>query len=583
VKKTAVAFALIIFSMAIFLPFSLNNQAANAQTSGYSIQSVSQNTQILNSGQMVITDNIQLSGQMPGSFELGLPYKYGANLLKGAAYDSNYNPLTVTFGVQLQGQSGFYGAQVNLPSGTSSSFTVVFIVSSAVLTPSSNGYILDFPAYTGFTQTVANYSASVNLPSGASVVSIVKPDGSQTTNTYAATNLAAFTYAPATAVLSAGQGVIPQVTLSSLTREVSISPSGSITSTDTYKLANNGTGSISYFLFNLPVNSKNIVARDQFGRVLSTTVTENSAQVLVENVTLAVAMEAGQASVVSFDYSLPSVTPQSSRYVLNLDLFPSFNYYVESASVTIVPPEGATIVVPQLSQVGESADLSRSVFQETLTINKQGVSSIDSVIPSEDIVHITFDYNPLWIAFRPTSWMWAIVLVGVVVIALWTRPRTKAAPAAARISTARASAGAALSPEHIKDFVEAYEEKAKINQELRALEARVQHGRIPRRRYKVQRQTLEARLETLSHSTANLKEILRGSGGIYADTVKQLEAADVEINEVELSLQGIEVRHESGEMPMDAYRKQLVDLERRKEKAEGTINGLLLRLRGEIR
>jgi chromosome segregation ATPase len=151
------------------------------------------------------------------------------------------------------------------------------------------------------------------------------------------------------------------------------------------------------------------------------------------------------------------------------------------------------------------------------------------------------------------------------------------------MAVVKVAPGVTLNSEHIKDFVEAYEEKRKISQELRALDARAQHGRIPRRRYKVQRKTFELRLETLSQKIAQLKAILRSAGGSYSDVVRQIEAAEVELNEAELSLQNIEVRHEAGEIPLDNYKKQLTDIERRKAKAETTLDGLLLRLRGETR
>ncbi len=585
-KKLAVALTIIVFSIAIFLPFSFNNQAANAQTSGYSIQSVDQKVQVLYSGHVVITENIVLSGQVPGTFALGLPYKYASSVLKSLAYDSQSKTLPVTLGVQLQSQSGFYGAVVTLPSGTSSSFTVIFVLSNTILTQTSTTYHLDFPAYLGFTQTVNSYTATVALPDGAVMTGIEKTDGVVNASSYQKQNLAAFTYSPAVATFTASTGYVVKVNIPTLSRQITVSPSGEITCTDIYKIASNSTASIISFLVNIPVNSLNVIARDQFGRVLGVaryiSVNQDTSLVLVQNVTLAVSIYPGESTVLTLDYSLPKVSPaQAAKYSLNLDLFAYFDYYVDSATVTITPPEGATIVSPSFSQIGPSSDLTRSVFQETMTLKRQGVSFVDSVIPSEDIVSITYDYNSLWIAFRPTSWTWAVAAVGVVVVALWTRPKTKTATP--RMSVARVASGVALSPEHVKDFAEAFEEKGRVTQELRALEARAQHGRIPRRRYKVQRRTLELRLETLSNRIANLKEVLRSAGGSYADTVRQLEAADVELNEVQLSLQNLEVRHESGEIPLESYKKQLTDIERRKEKAEATVNGLLLRLRGEMR
>jgi hypothetical protein len=581
-KKTAVVFALIVLSMVIILPFSLNLQEANAQTSTYTIQDVEHNVRVLYSGHVVITEKIQLSGSAPSTFDLGLPFRYGSYLLQGTAYDSNNNALPVTLGVQLQGQSGFYGVSVALPSGTSA-FTVFFVLSNDALITTSDGYTLDFPAYLGFSQPVSSYHGNLTFPSGASIVGIDKPDGVVNATTYTKQNLPAFTYSPATASISASAGVIQEVNILTLTRQLNIHPAGDVTCTDTYKIDNNSTRSINSFLLNLPLDASNVVARDEFGRLLSASVQQSNSLVLVYNVTLEAPIGIDTSNLLILDYSLPSISPaQPSEYVLDVDLFPYFNYYVDAVSVTVTPPEGATITSPELSQLGASAGLLRGTFQESVTINKAGVSFINSVV-SSDVVSVAFTYNSLWIAFRPTTWMWAIGLVGAVFVAVWTRPKTKVKRIAApKVTLPKAPVGVALSSEHLQDFVEAYEEKQKLNRELRALDARARHGRIPRRRYKVQRRTLELRIESLMHTIVNVKAILSSAGGSYAEIARQIEAADVELNEVELSLQTLEARHESAEISLETYNRQLSELERRRDKADEAISGLLSRLRGEL-
>ncbi|MEM3443095.1 MAG: hypothetical protein QXM86_04480, partial [Candidatus Bathyarchaeia archaeon] len=162
------------------------------------------------------------------------------------------------------------------------------------------------------------------------------------------------------------------------------------------------------------------------------------------------------------------------------------------------------------------------------------------------------------------------------VAVIWKRPK-----AAVRIAAPSPTVAVRLRPEYIKSFVNAYEEKRKIILELESLETRVRKGKIPRRRYKVQRKTLETRLNSLSKSLTEYKERMRAAGGLYADLMRQLEVAETEINEVETSSRSIEARHSRGELSLEAYRKLLADYQHRKEKAETTINGILLRLREE--
>jgi chromosome segregation ATPase len=169
-----------------------------------------------------------------------------------------------------------------------------------------------------------------------------------------------------------------------------------------------------------------------------------------------------------------------------------------------------------------------------------------------------------------------LATIGCAVVAILKRPK---APAPVIVPTVAAR----FSPEFIRSFVSSYDEKRKIVLEMSSLEAGLRRGRIPRRRYKVQRKTLETRLETLSRKLDDLKQKLRAAGGRYADLMRQLEVAEAEINEVEANIRSIEVRHRRGELSLEAYRKLLGDYERRKGNAETRINGILMRLREEMR
>jgi hypothetical protein len=263
---------------------------------------------------------------------------------------------------------------------------------------------------------------------------------------------------------------------------------------------------------------------------------------------------------------------------LNLDPFPDFNIYIDDAAVTFVLPEGARFLSPQRESIGSSSSLVREVFQETLIIRQEGVSEKMYSVLFENGLRITYEYNPLWLSFRPSLWALTVAVIGAVVVFVWRRPKVSEP---IRMAAAKATIG--LSPDHVKDFTEAYNEKTRIDSDLKVLEARAQKGRISRRRYKVQRKTLEVRLDAISKNIAELKRVFRSAGGVYADLVRQLDIAETELVEVEADTRNSEVRHRRGELPLEAYKKSLADYQRRKEKAETTINGILLRLREELR
>jgi len=577
VKRTTAIIVLMVFSLAVLLPFSLNTQAVLAQDDSYTIQRVDHQIELMYSGHVVIRDTIRITGQLTGDFQIGFPHKYGSYVLKGMAYDDN-NVFPVSLGVQLADRSGFYGAKTSFLQETPQFFTVVFVLSNSLVSQDSFGFSLDFPAYPSLVKDAATCHVTLILPEDAQNLTITKGDGEVQTTNFVKGNLPAFTYSPAIATFSLSAGNIEKININKLNRQVVVSPIGDIAVSDSYRITNNSTASISSLKICLPLDASKIVARDEFGRTLTTDVLSSSGNTRFVNVTFVSTLGSGASTLLSADYALPRVSSgQTTRFALNFDLFSALDYYIDEAKVNFVPPEGARFLEPQLSSLDPSSSLIRAMFQEKLSISREGVSSIDYAVPSEDLLQITYDYNPLWLSFRPTLWMWTLAAVGTVIVVVWRRPK---AAAPRRVAAPKVSIG--LSPDQVRDFNEAYEEKNRLTSELKFLETRARKGKIPRRRYKVQRRTLEVRLDTLSKNIAELKTIFRSAGGIYADLVRQLDIAETELVEATKNIRTIEVRHSRGELPLEAYKKSLADYQRRKEKAEATMSGILLRLREEI-
>jgi hypothetical protein len=578
VKKTTAIFTLVIFSLVIFLPFSLSIHSVSAQGAEYSIQHVDHQVEVMYSGHVVIRDTIQVTGQLTEGFWIGFPYKYGAYVLKGMAYTAN-NTLPISLSVPFEGQAGFYGAKISFPQGSPQVFTVIFILSNDLVSYDSTSQVftVDFPAYPGFAKEAASVNVTLVVPEGAANVAITKNDGIIGTANFVKNNLAAFTYSPATAAFQPF-GTIQIIDITELDRIITISPVGDIVSSDSYRITNKSPDSLGSLGVSLPLAASNIVGKDEFGRTLTTEVLSSSGSIQLLNVTFISTLDSSESTLMTVEYTLPKLSPeQATNFVLNFDLFPHFNYYVDTASVTIIPPEGARFLTPQLSSIYPSSTLRREIFQETLSINRQGVSYIDYIYPSENVSQIAYDYDPLWLSFRPTLWVWALTVVGCIIVAFWRRPKPSAPP---RIIVPKLTVG--LSPNHVRAFSEAYEEKSRITSELKSLDVRAQKGKIPRRRYKVQRRALEVRFETLSKNITELKSLFRSAGGNYAALVRQLDVAETELNEVETNSKNIETRHRRGELSLEEYKRSLADYQRRKEKAETTVNGILLRLREEI-
>jgi hypothetical protein len=585
VKRTARVIALIFFSLAILLPLCLNTETVSAQNASYTIQRVDHEVEVMYSGHIIVRDTIHVTGQLTNGFIMGFPYKYGANVLKAVAYDEN-NIYPVSMGVQMGDRVGFYGVQINFGQSNPTVFTVVFILSNNLIRDVSNVlteagstiFELDFPAYPSFVQNAATCNVSIVLPVNAQSITVTKDDGKIDTTKYVRDNLPAFTYAPAEASFTVAVGYIQIITFEELDRQITIGASGDVTSIDSYRIRNNSTVTAGALALVIPSTATNVVVRDEFGAILTTETLSSNQRTRLLNATLASALTSGRTSVLTVNYNLPSASSQGLRFSLDLVHFPDFNYYVDQATVTFVPPEGARFITPSLTELDSRSTLNRDIFQDKLSFTQTGVSKVDYEIPAEDALQVTYDYSPLWLAFRPTMWAWVLAIIGAVALAIWRRPKT-AAPL--RIVAPKASV--TLRPDNIRAFIEAYEERSRLNSELKSLDARAQKGKIPRRQYKVQRRTLEIRSEGLLKNTNDLKATFRSAGGVYADLARQLDYAETELDETETNIGVIETRYSRGDLPLENYKKQMADYQRRKEKSETTINGILLRLREELR
>jgi hypothetical protein len=604
VKQVHASFMITVFLLLAFLPVVLPSGTVSAQTTGYTIQKVDHQVEVMYSGQVVIRDTIHVYGQVTDGFMIGLPSKYSAYILKAVAFDAD-NVYQVNLGVQLGDRSGFYGAEVNFNGKSPSVFTVAFVLSNSLITYASDAgvYTLDFPAYPSLTQDVASCNVTITFPSAPSSITVTKSDGEVDTDNYVTQNLAAYTYSIGSVAFQIPTGTLQLTSISQLNRQIPIDPTGKVTSSDSYHITNNSTSTMTSFVLNLPTTASNIVVKDEFGRVLTTATSPlTSRDILLANATLITFLTSGQSTIITADYNLPSATIQGSQYVLgDFKLFPNFYYYVDHATFTFIPPEGATIVTPQLSSLDSSATLTRESFQDTLTVTRDGISYLDYGSPESNTVQLSYDYNPVWVSFRPTFWVSFLAVVGCVAAVFIRRrkpsekeptiTRTERLPTPQPTPTTSSQQAKSVEPitgqrittENVREFTDAYEEKKQLNTELKSLDNRAQKGKIPRRQYKVQRRAIEIRLETLTRNTNRLKDTFRSSSSLYSDLAKQLDAAETDLVEAEENIKKLESRQSTGEISLETYKKNIGDYQKRKDKAESTINGILLRLREKTR
>lgn len=565
--------ALVILAAAMIFLVLIPMNLKKVQASGdYVITHVDQNVSIMYNGYVVLNETVQLSGQIPASFEIGFPFVFDAYFVSGQAFDTN-NPSStfpVTLNESLADRSGYSGIGIDFSGKTPQVFSLeVLFANDLVLQDSSNSslYTIVFPQFPSLTQDVNSFNGSVTLPPDAYYIS-----GSISQLTYWQDNLTAFAYNASQVSFYLPDLEMQLFDVDQLNRQVGISEFGGVTASDTYYITNKGTFSISSVDIWLPDGASNIGAVDQLGRAMSTP-TQINANETRYSLNLTREVDPTFSATFVVNYGLPSndyVQSQGNSFDVNMSFFGNLDYYVNGTSVSFVLPEGANIQAVSDTLSGVSIDLHRDVFQNSVALTTQGISQLKSFS-----VDVSYEYSPLWAAFRPTTWAMVFALIGFAAVIVVRRPKT----ASAVVTTA---SGVIVRPEQLRSFVTIYEERMKILREMDSLEDKARKGRIPRQRYKVQRKTFETRLESSARNLEELKARIRSAGGHYGNLMRQLEIAEAQLNEVEANVKTIEARHSHGELSLEAYRKLEGDYSQRKEKAETSINGILLRLREEI-
>jgi hypothetical protein len=601
-KRTYAILLIMAFSLLVILPAALASSSVSDQTSGYTIDKVDHQVQIMYSGHVVILDTIHVSGQVSDGFMIGFPYKYGADLLKGIAYD-NTHVYRLNLGVQLGETSGLYGATVNFNGNTPSVFTVAFVLSNQLITEQgSNVDVLDFPAYPSLAKNVGTCNVTIAFPSAPTTITVTKDDGVINNAVYTKTNLPAYTYATASANFQVPSGTLQLTTISSLDRQVTIDPAGKVNVADSYRLISNSTTTLKAFVVSLPFDASNVVLRDAFGKALDTNLAYSTAgNIFLANATLQTFLISGQSTTLTAQYTLNSAALQGTNYVLSdFKLFPNFAYVVDKATITFTPPEGATITSPQATSLDASSTLTRHTYQDILTVAKESLSYVDYLAPQQNSIQLSFEYNPVWVALRPTFWALLVAAVGCITVFFvrrhqpkeetyankterLTKLETETAESTTHTKGTEQKTAQNISAESTREFIDAYEDKKQLNAELKSMNAKAQKGKIPRRQYKVQKSAIETRLQVINRNIKRTKENFKGTTGGYSDLVKQLDLAETDLDEAEEYIKTLESRLNKGEISLEVYKRSVGDYQKQRDKAESAINGILLRLREKIR
>ncbi len=598
--KRASLLLLAILFLTLFVTLTQAPIDAQPQTLSSENVKIDHTIEIRNGGLVIVNDTVKLSTSLQEniaplqSFSIGFPFQYRTNLDYCFAYDSSDEEkrLDVILDVGL-GKIGFYGVNVkfrepiDISGGKSHNFTVVFVFSNLLYSwiPLYEPYIafnMTFPVFPSLTQNVSLCNVKVILPSHSTYVSSYlrneKLDFNKTELptrqilNYSQSPLEGFANEAAWLYFTQSQPSEDEYFLlfdvNEIDRHVTLDEWGNLLVSDSYNLTNKAVWNITTITKHLPHDAYNIYARDALGDLHPVDPEEGNKPGYVNaSIPLGITLKEGNTTEFTVSYSLPWKeyidSEGTSDFTLGFHFFEPFNLTIRKLVTTITLPKGADF----RSSSASPDTIRKDTLQEIATF------TFYNFTPFHELnFDLTYEHLMFWASFYPTLWMGTLVTIISAAVLIWRKaPKPPTIPMIP------------VSSEILRSFVEAYEERTKISSELEIMEGRLRKGKIPRRRYKVRKKTLEGRLSALSRESAGLREKIRAAGSRYANMMGQVEVAEALLEGVEGDIRRAEARHRSGEISKGAYRRLIAEYERRKERAKTTIEGVLLRLREEIR
>ena len=555
------------------------------------------------SGLLVVYDTLTLSTQQGVTVEplqdyiLGFPFSHRSDLAYAFAYEGENQDLKLNLDLDVGiGKIGFYGVQVNFAQSVDISnrgsykFTVAFVFSNSISFtvfpleegPTTTFYNASFAAYPSLPHDASEVYVKITMPiplnytrssyekEGISLTDTT--EGSTHIRSFTKNNLTAFSDQSAWVYASQTGGLVQFLDYQEIERRIEVFSTQQIAVSDSYKVLNKA-GELSKINLRLPKGANSISASDELGLLQESNIATQQLDTYTNTtLTFTSTYEKNDEIHFSVNYNLrwgDHVTREGfDGFLVSLSLFENPDQAIGDLTATVALPEGAVLSLSSTAPDWNS--LQNAAFSTSFSF------AFENATPFHDL-SFSFGYQRpvFWESFRPTVWMGTFVFAVGALIGAWRMYRP---PLAAPIPTAVT----AVRAEDLKGFVSNYDEKKRLLKEASALEEAARKGRIPRRQYKVRKMTIDGRLSSVNRELVALRDKLRTAGPNYAELMRQLEVAETELQGAEAEIDRAEVRYRRGDLSPQAYHNVLETAYRRRDRAQTTTDGVLLRLREEI-
>ena len=518
-----------------------------------------------------VSDQFALTlGSSPVSqIALGIPSALSSKLRFTEAMDSQSNQLRISPPRLLSLPSGgnYSAIEIAFPSAKTGgySFNLTSVYSDLLnFNSTSNNFTFAFEPFplTDGTYTVTSAQLSVKTSDWPSPkVSAVNGTFASATFTAQTTTLKPYNTTVATMTFS-WSGTAQTIFDVVANRTITLTQAGSIQVTDFYNMTNRGHD-LSSLTLPLPKNVQTATARDIIGVV--NTLTAATATDGTNTVTFFPrfgTVKTGAESSVTITYALPSqsylISKGLGRFELSFRLFDNVKFFEPTLQMKIITPMGFR--------------LDSFSGQTFTTSGNQILVQISTVTPMSNL-SFTMDYqlDPFWASLSALGWAGlAVGSIAAIVLAVG----------------ATSTAGVTLSgapSELIGRFVELYDEKSAMRLEAEKMDEDLARGALNRHEFKRRRRVVDLRIAELERTLAPVKDQLSKANPRYQDMIKRLERAEADIQVVRTTSADLRNQYRSGRIARELYESLMSDLAKRKEKAQQTMDTIVINLREETR
>lgn len=515
------------------------------------------------------------NGTTPASsLDFALPRAYRDNLYYAAAKDEQGRSLTLE--ADLNKTSELYWIRVQFAQQLENNGTYVFTVSSVL-----NGLI--HSVATGFEY---NFTAApiLNVDAREANVTYLAPQASTfvvgRNSSYEISSLGGYPtlvrhYKPWKAY-SHEEFYAPYTTVNqfllyvySVNREITINNVGSLSVRDQYNLGNPSVA-ISSLTITLPEGAYNVVANDQVGPLWATPQNPGPPYQVEVQPRYSLGFRPGENFTFTITYNVPQ-----SKYLKELNWWGTYNLnftlldnkddvLVRKAKVRIVAPDGVSITslkLPDQSPVASPIEVS----PDQRTFQLGGVSNENSVVFT-----MTFSYLPFWSAFGLLPWILGLefAIVAIIIVMRLRRGPEIEVP---------------IPVEKLREFVGLYDERLALSRELVIMEEEVGRGGLVKHEFRRRSKVMELRLDEINKSLMQVKSELRTISPRYDELIRRVDHAEAEIAASRASLNQVRSQYRAGKTTRETYDAMTSDIAKRIDRAEETVETILITLREEAR